>query len=155
MNFKISRNMILVALLLVVVVASVRVQPAQADTQPVWVAADVGWVETGVTVSPSHAVDITSVGAALTANRSQYHGAISGPAGQPYFCYATETEGDCTLEAAPFGALVGKVGPDGTPFLIGADSSFKAPASGTLYLAVNDYQKYYSDNKGGYLVRFQ
>ncbi len=136
----------------VLVVASARVQPARADTQPVWVAADAGWVETGVTVTANQAVFIESVGVALTANRSQYFGAISGPAGQPYFC---EPDPVCALNDAPFGALIGKVGTGGTSFLIGASSSIDAPASGMLYLTVNDYLPYYSDNKGGYLVRFK
>ncbi len=152
MIHKVSRNMVLVVLLLVVVIASVRVQPVKADTQPVWVAADAGWVETGVTVSADQSVNIVSVGVALTANRSQFFGAISGPAGQPYPCIAPP---DCALNGEAFGALVGKVGTGGTPFLIGSSSSFTAPASGMLYLAVNDYQIYYSDNKGGFLVLFK
>ncbi len=150
----VSRTVIFAILLLVLVVASAGVQPAQADTQPVWVAADAGWVDTGMTVSTGQSVDIVSVGVALTANRSQYFGAISGPAGQPYQCTALALT-DCALNDTPFGALVGKVGAGGPPFLIGASSSFTASASGTLYLAVNDYLLYYSDNKGGYLVRFQ
>ncbi len=150
---KVARTVIFVVLLLVLVVAGVRVQPARADTQPVWVAADAGWVETGVIVSTGQSVDIVSVGVALTANRSQYFGSISGPAGQPYFCVPNPEP--CALNGAPFGALVGKVGTGGEPFLIGASSSINAPASGMLYLAVNDYLPYYSDNKGGYLVRFK
>ncbi len=149
---RVSRTMIFVVLLLVLVTAGVWVQPAQADTQPVWVAADAGWVQTGVTVVANQSVDIVSVGVALTANRSQYFGAISGPAGQPYPCTAPP---DCALNDAPFGALVAKVGAGGTPFLIGASSSFTAPVSGMLYLAVNDYLVYLSDNKGGYLVLFK
>ncbi len=153
MMHKVSRNMIFAVLLLVVVGANVRFRAAQADTQPVWVAADAGWVATGVTVYTNQVVDIVSVGTALTADRSQFFGAISGPAGQlSYPCLAPP---DCTLNYAPFGALVGKVGTGGDSFLIGASSSFTAPASGMLYLAVNDYLIYLSDNKGGYLVRFK
>ncbi len=152
MIHKITRTVIIVVLLLVFVIAGVRVQPALADTQPVWVAADAVWVGTGMTVIANQTVDIVSVGAALTANRSQYFGAISGPAGQPYPCTAPP---ECALNDAPFGALVGKVGTGGTPFLISSNSSFTAPASGTLYMAVNDYLPYYSDNKGGYLVLFK
>ncbi len=153
MMHKVSRNMVFVVLLLVVVFASVRVQPAQAATQPVWVAADAGWVQTGVTVIAGETVDIVSVGVALTANRSQYFGSISGPAGQPYIC--NPPPADCAINGVAFGALVGKVGTGGEPFLIGASSSFTAPASGLLYLAVNDYQIYLSDNNGGYLVLFK
>ncbi len=151
MIHKVSRNMVLVVLLLVVVIASVRVQPVKADTQPVWVAADAGWVETGVTVSADQSVNIVSVGVALTANRSQFFGAISGPAGQPYPCEPDP----CALNGGPFGALVGKVGPEGEPFYIGASTGFTPQATGMLYLAVNDFLDYYNDNQGGYLVLFK
>ncbi len=56
------------------------------------------------------------------------------------------------MENAPFGALVGKIGDNGTPFLIGSQFSFTPEASGDLYLAVNDYLVYYSDNYGNYMV---
>jgi hypothetical protein len=46
------------------------------------------------------------------------------------------------------GALVGKVGPAGAPFLVGASLDLSAPASGNLFLAMNDDQGMLKDNQG-------
>jgi hypothetical protein len=48
--------------------------------------------------------------------------------------------------------LVGKIGEDGEPFLIGSNYTFTATTSGDLYLAVNDLLPYYDDNSGNYMV---
>ncbi len=46
----------------------------------------------------------------------------------------------------PCYALIGKVGEDGEPFLIGNNSVVKAPQSGSLYLGMNDFDV--TDNDG-------
>jgi hypothetical protein len=56
------------------------------------------------------------------------------------------------MDGAPYGALVGKIGEDGEPFLIGSNYTFTATTSGDLYLAVNDLLPYYDDNSGNYMV---
>jgi hypothetical protein len=48
------------------------------------------------------------------------------------------------------GALIGRIGPNGQPFAIGNQSSIVAPASGLLYLGVNDDG--FGDNKGMFQV---
>jgi hypothetical protein len=58
------------------------------------------------------------------------------------------------LDDAPYGALIGRVGPAGQPFLIGDASSFTSPASDNLYLAVNDNLRFYNDNLSGFTVIF-
>lgn len=73
----------------------------------------------------------------------------SGPAGQPYACTSWDA-GTCLVEGAPYGALVGRIGT--TTFVIGDASSFVAPASGELELAVNDAAEWLFDNSGGYTV---
>ena len=50
------------------------------------------------------------------------------------------------------GALVGKIGPDGVPFLIGSGFDLNAPATGTLFLAMNDDQGMLNDNMGSVQV---
>ena len=44
------------------------------------------------------------------------------------------------------GALIGRIGPNGAPFGIGTMGSISAPASGVLYLGINDDG--FGDNKG-------
>ncbi len=57
----------------------------------------------------------------------------------------------CLLETAPYGMLIGKVGPEGTPFEIGAYAEqLPLTETGRLYLAVNDYS--WSENGGEYFV---
>src|SRR4051812_33822883 len=48
------------------------------------------------------------------------------------------------------GALVGRIGPNGTPFAIGNQTSITAPASGVLYLGINDDG--FGDNQGNFQV---
>jgi hypothetical protein len=50
------------------------------------------------------------------------------------------------------GALVGKIGPAGAPFLVGASLDLIAPASGNLFLAMNDDQGMLKDNQGSVQV---
>jgi hypothetical protein len=49
------------------------------------------------------------------------------------------------------GGLIGRIGPTGTPFGIGENATFAAPASGLLYLGVNDDG--YGDNRGSFQVQ--
>jgi hypothetical protein len=58
------------------------------------------------------------------------------------------------MEYAPYGALVGKIGANGTPFLIGSSLTYTPGSSDELYLAVNDLLPYYADNYGNYMVFF-
>ena len=48
------------------------------------------------------------------------------------------------------GALIGRIGPNGQPFAIGNQPSIVMPASGVLYLGVNDDQA--GDNRGNFQV---
>ena len=50
------------------------------------------------------------------------------------------------------GALIGKIGVDGTWFLIGSMKTFVAPASGLLILAINDNAP--EDNEGSFQVDY-
>jgi hypothetical protein len=48
------------------------------------------------------------------------------------------------------GALIGRIGPNGTPFGIGDAPFINAPAAGVLYLGINDDG--FADNKGNFQV---
>ena len=55
------------------------------------------------------------------------------------------------VAGAPVGALIGRIGTDGRPFLIGDQTEVTMPATGLLHLSVND--DYLVDNAGEFLVR--
>ena len=55
-----------------------------------------------------------------------------------------------TAPGLPCFNLIGRIGQGGSPFEIGGASSFRAPASGVLYLGVNDNE--FGDNSGAWTV---
>ena len=129
-------------------------QPAQARaTFPIQVPADIEWVSTGIWVYSGEvgaSFGIHTTGTAITGPINWYgSGARSGPGGQATPCAnvtGVEHEYICALEGAPFGMLVGRVGNTVCP--IGDATTITLPASGFLYLAVNDYLGTYWDNNG-------
>jgi hypothetical protein len=126
-------------------------------TAPFILQADAGWVDSGFAVTADEPVSVTASGNSLTADLLQYPGAISGPDGQDWNLGCGQYEGappPCAMNDAPYGALVGRIGEDGEPFLIGSDLTFTPATSGDLYLAVNDNIGYYDDNSGSYRIFF-
>lgn len=129
-----------------------------AAPTPVRVPAGAAWVNTGVLVERGQAVHLVALGVAITAPLAWFPGARSGPDGQTWNLGCGEYEGappPCALDGAAYGALVGRVGASGNPFLIGGASSFIPPASGDLYLIVNDNLESYWDNLAGFTVLFR
>jgi len=117
--------------------------------------ANAGWVDSGFAIEANQPITITAYGQAITAPVKIYSsGSVSGPDGQFSICPNFEGAPPCAMENAPYGALVGKIGVDGEPFLIGSNFEFTPASSGDLYLAVNDLLIYYSDNYGNYMVFF-
>jgi hypothetical protein len=55
----------------------------------------------------------------------------------------------------PSSSIVGRVGASGTAFCIGAGATIVAGSSSELYLTINDWVGYYSDNSGGVTVNWQ
>ena len=155
---QIYRAVRLFAVLAIVVGGILAAMPdAQAATSPVRVPAGGEWVNTGIVVVTGEEVHLDVQGVAITAPLRSYPGAISGPEGQVWNLGCGQYEGappPCAMNDAPYGALVGRVGPDGAAFLIGGASSFTPPASGTLYLTVNDNLSSYWDNLAGFTVLF-
>lgn len=117
--------------------------------------ADSGWVDSGFFVEAGQELTISAHGQVLTARINIFGpGSVSGPNGQDAVCPNYEGAPPCAMENAPYGALVGKIGEDGEPFLIGSHYTFTAMTSDYLYLAVNDLLPYYEDNHGNYMVFF-
>ena len=148
----------LLAVLVIVIGGTVAVSlRALAATLPVRVPAGTEWVNSGILVEAGQTVYLTTKGVAITGPLKWFPGAISGPDGQVWNLGCGEYEGappPCALDGAPYGALVGRVGPSGEPFLLGGASSFSPPASGWLYLTVNDNLGFYLDNLAGFTVLF-
>jgi hypothetical protein len=117
--------------------------------------ADAGWVDSGVTLQAGEQITLTAYGQAITAPINVFSaGTVSGPDGQWSICPNYVNAPACALDNAPYGALVGKIGINGTPFLIGSNYTFTPVSSDELYLAVNDLLPYYTDNYGNYMVFF-
>jgi hypothetical protein len=104
------------------------------------VAANREWTDTGVMVSEGETLALRVNGQIELAPNQR-----TGAAG-----IAGGRRGDLTpLPAAPAGALIGRID-EGAPFLIGSQGTVRMPASGRLFLGVND--DVVSDNTGEYQV---
>ena len=120
-----------------------------------------GWTPAGLSVRQGDVVTVSTVGRAFTTRPWRIgetyfppqpgsgRAGESDAAGQPYVCTSWDA-GTCLVESAPYGALVGRIGT--RTFVIGGASSFTAPATGALELAVNDAAEWLFDNSGGYTV---
>jgi Ca2+-binding EF-hand superfamily protein len=97
-----------------------------------------GWVDTGIAVSRGDRISIDATGTVtLSGNGSD----VADPAGS-----RTGRRADSApLRTDPAGALIARIN-DGAPVLVGNRRTFTAPASGRLYLAVND--DHFPDNAG-------
>lgn len=114
----------------------------QPGTGRIQVPASAGWVNTGVMVSEGQQVSIVTTGEVrLSADANDTATAAGSKQGR----YSP----NAPLAGALAGALIGRVG-NGEPFGIGNQTSFPAPASGLLFLAVNDDNR--GDNAGAFGV---
>jgi hypothetical protein len=105
---------------------TVRAVPPKRVT----VDATVSYNDTGIDVKKGELIAITATGEAT-------HGGLGGPTGP---------EGDPepnlrqfnVVEGVNHNGIIGKIGDTGEPFFIGAKRNFRAPATGRLFLGVND-----------------
>lgn len=115
---------------------------AGQDATTVHVPADRAWTPTGLTVRQGEVLTFSSSGQIhLSADGS----APSAVVGRPNHHVSARGSMPTTLA----GALIGRIG-NGRPFAIGDLNSITAPASGPLYLGVNDDQ--FTDNSGEFVV---
>ncbi len=100
------------------------------------------WTATGITVQRGQMVHFGAPGEITwgPSRRANANGANVGQDARQH--YPVPSQG--------VGALLGKVGADGTPFMIGANGWMRMPADGELYLGIND--DYFQDNRGSYSV---
>jgi len=149
------KKKLVVLVVLALLLAVIPTMVVCAKTIVVRVRADMEWVETGFYVEAGKSYKISSHGIAWTGSPSLYPDSKSGPAGQTWGggCSLNDPALPCNLDGAPYGALIGNV--DGISFLIGDADSFVAPASGVLFLGVNDDLIYHADNQAGFTVQFK
>jgi hypothetical protein len=110
-------------------------------SRTVRVPANSRWVDTMVSVAQGQTVNLNTSGEVNVGN-----GVIAGPAGA---AGGQRAPNRAPLPNLPMGALVGRIG-NGQAFAVGDQRSFPAPASGRLYLMVND--DVVSDNSGEFTV---
>lgn len=114
----------------------------QPGTGQIRVPGNSDWVSTGLYVRQGQRIEIRSTGEVrLSSDASD----TAQPAGSMKGRYAAGSP----IPNALAGALIGRVG-NSAPFGIGDQSSFSAPASGLLFLRVND--DHVQDNSGEFGV---
>ncbi len=128
-----------------------------SSTYTITVPANVSCVNTNINVSGGQLVEFLAVG---LATHGYEGGVVNGtpqtnPDGDRFLNGANIGKGNGLstrglLYSGPVGALIGKVGPNGKYFFIGAGNQLFMPQSGQLYMCYNDSIFY--DNTGYYRV---
>ena len=98
------------------------------------------WTDTGLTVRAGESISIEADG---TIQMSGDRNDTAAPAG------GRRNAPGALVRNAPAGILIGRIG-NGAPFAVGGRRTLRAPASGPLYLGVND--DYLEDNAGQFNV---
>jgi hypothetical protein len=126
---------------------SPAVNPAVAQTQPVagaiTIPANQPWTSTNITVRKGQTLTFSVTGQVQLSTDTND---IADANGSKNARYAT----NAPLKSVLAGALIGRIGPTGTPFPVGLQPTIVAPASGVLYLGVNDDG--FPDNQGNFQV---
>jgi hypothetical protein len=103
------------------------------------------WTDTGLTVRRGEFLVFDPTGT-VQFSRDRNH--VTGPEGS---AARAGREAGLPLTSEPVGSLIGRVGPSGAPFAIGAGThDIEIPANGRLYLGVNDDGLH--DNSGAFEV---
>jgi hypothetical protein len=107
------------------------------------VAANQPWTSTGLTVRKGQRLTFSTTGEVQLSDDAND---IATADGSKRARYAPNAQ----MRTVLAGALIGRIGPNGQPFAIGNQPTIVAPASGLLFLGVNDDG--FGDNKGGFQV---
>jgi cysteine-rich repeat protein len=105
------------------------------------IAADAGWVSTGIEVRAGDLLSISATGSASPNGVDNFQ----GPDGDGGNC-------DTCIVMLPGSryALVGRIGAGGAPFIVGSSFSATVSDAGILFLGFND--DFHGDNAGSYVV---
>lgn len=115
---------------------------AKPVVRDVVVAGDRSWTDTGIDVVLGKQVNIKATGEVFA--NATVSGGPDGIPGRPEWARYN------VVEDAQHAALIGKIGEDGTPFLVGADASFVVRVDGRLFLGCND--KDTRNNRGEFVA---
>ena len=107
------------------------------------VAGNQPWTSTGITVRKGQTLNFTTTGEIQLSDDTNDIATADGAKSARYAPNAP-------LKNVLAGALIGRIGPSGQPFAIGNMPTIVAPATGTLYLGVNDDG--FGDNRGNFQV---
>ena len=119
--------------------------PSIPEGQGIAVAGNQQWTPTGLAVQRGETFSINATGEVrLSADAAD----LASPTGSRSGKMAAKAP----LPNVPAGALIGRIG-NSAPFGIGDRATFSMPASGQLFLGIND--DHLADNEGGYRVTLQ
>ena len=128
-------------------VATSGTNPAVAGTAAVpgaiTVPANQPWTSTGINVRKGQTLTFSTTGQVQLSTDSNDIADANGSK-------STRTIANGLVKNGLAGGLIGRIGPNGTPFGIGGATTIVAPATGLLYLGVNDDA--YGDNQGAFQV---
>jgi tetratricopeptide (TPR) repeat protein len=124
-------------------IVSVRTMKFATQQKNISVPANILWVDTGLTVEKERHLKIQATGMWSNVGPPSI-----GPDG-----FANTIYPGTVLATANLGALIARVGD--TMFLVGATFDGPSPASGELFLAINDTPDTYGDNQGSLQVQIQ
>lgn len=106
------------------------------------------WTDAGITIKPGRLLNISASGLVKESPSALGRGPDGIPLNKPEAQFLV-------VKGLNLMALIGKVGEDGSPFLVGQQYSGQLPQEGKLYLGVNDVVGFggeHSDNSGSFIV---
>lgn len=116
--------------------------PAKGIKKKIVVPATLDWIDTGIELRKGQKIEFYSDGEICLKNEPGNCCSPDGIAGRTSFW--------ATMEAVNLGALIGKIGDEGEPFLIGSQKQGTIYGGGRLYLGIND--SIHNDNSGYFNV---
>ncbi len=119
--------------------------PTNPSTQEytITVAGNAAWTDTTIAVSVNETVTITAHGSVIYDNG----GNSCGPAGAGW---TDSIDKEDPMWDQPHVGLIAKIGAGGSPFFIGASTTFTIATGGKLYLGIND--SWFEGNTGEFTV---
>ena len=135
-----------VALVVVLVTRNSGTSTTTIGPKTVNVPGQVAFTNTGITLKPGDEVSITATGTVFpnTANRSL----VATPDGVPNQPSIHQFN---VVAGADHSGLLGRVGENGAPFVVGHDDHFNATTAGPLFLGINDVGL--DNNDGAFTAR--
>lgn len=130
-------------------VAAYRLAPGKNVTLAIEAAAT--WRDTGIQVRRDEVYKISSTGDWTIWGACPRVGA-GGLKVENIFCMKGIWTNAYAIPSAPLASLIGKIGENGPPFLIGDSRGFVASADGNLFLGINEIDGHHGDNVGSLQV---